>query len=45
MNNKRIIDQSIILDANCFTINPNWLGGFLEGDGTFGIKMGLRTYK
>jgi len=40
MNNKRIIEQSNILNAECFTINPNWLVGFFEGDGTFGIKNG-----
>jgi hypothetical protein len=48
MNNKRIIEKSNILDADCFTINPNWLVGFLEGDGTFGInrlRRGLRIYK
>jgi hypothetical protein len=25
-------------------INPNWLIGFLEGEGTFGIKTGSALY-
>jgi len=38
MNSKRL--TFLNLDANSFSINPCWLLGFIEGDGTFGIKNG-----
>jgi len=38
MNSKR--NPLIKLESNGFSINPCWLLGFIEGDGTFGIKNG-----
>lgn len=40
MNRNREAKQSIYLENNSFVINSWWLIGFIEGDGTFGIKNG-----
>jgi hypothetical protein len=36
MNSRRVTN----LNSNSFSINSTWLIGFIEGDGTFGIKNG-----
>jgi len=43
MNLKRSIFTYQITDSQII-INPNWFIGFLEGEGTFGIKTGSSVY-
>jgi len=38
INRNRETTQSMDSGNNGFVINSNWLVGFIEGDGTFGIK-------
>jgi hypothetical protein len=38
MNRNRKTTQNLDSGNNDFVINSNWLIGFIEGDGTFGIK-------
>ena len=43
MNSKREIFSYNITESQII-INPNWLIGFIEGEGTFGIKTGSSMY-
>lgn len=43
MNSKREIFTYNITESQII-INPNWLIGFIEGEGTFGIKTGSSMY-
>lgn len=43
MNSKRTNFTNVISKSQII-INPNWLIGFLEGEGTFGIKTGSSLY-
>lgn len=43
MNSKREI-LKYDLSYSQILINPNWFIGFLEGEGTFGIKTGSSLY-
>lgn len=43
MNSKRTNFTSVISKSQII-INPNWFIGFLEGEGTFGIKTGSSLY-
>lgn len=43
MNRNRIKSPSNIM-VNIVSINPNWLIGFIEGEGTFGIKAWSSLY-
>ena len=42
MNSKREIFNQVTKSQ--IIINPNWFIGFLEGEGTFGIKTGSALY-
>ena len=46
MNSNRVIftDFSIKRSATQINVNPDWFIGFLEGEGTFGIKTGSSMY-
>ena len=43
MNSKRGIFTYNIIEPQTI-INPNWFIGFIEGEGTFGIKTGSSMY-
>jgi len=43
MNSQREIFKSISLNSQ-INVSPEWFIGFLEGDGTFGIKTGSSMY-
>ena len=43
MNSKREIYTYSVTESQ-IKINPNWFTGFLEGEGTFGIKTGSSLY-
>lgn len=43
MNRKRVISSNLNM-TNITSINPNWLIGFIEGEGTFGIKNWSSLY-
>ena len=43
MNSKREV-FSYNTSESQIIINPNWFIGFLEGEGTFGIKTGSSLY-
>nr|AGN49014.1 LAGLIDADG endonuclease [Botrytis cinerea B05.10] len=43
MNSKREVFTYGISESQ-ITINPNWFVGFIEGEGTFGIKTGSSLY-
>jgi len=43
MNSKREIFTSYSINSQ-INVNPDWFIGFLEGDGTFGIKTGSSIY-
>lgn len=43
MNSKREVFTSYSVDSQ-INVNPEWFIGFLEGEGTFGIKTGYSMY-
>jgi hypothetical protein len=43
MNSKREIFTSFSINSQ-INVNPDWLMGFFEGEGTFGIKTGSSIY-
>lgn len=43
MNSKREIFTSFSINSQ-INVNPDWLMGFIEGEGTFGIKTGSSIY-
>jgi hypothetical protein len=43
MNSKREIFTYQVRNSQII-INPNWFIGFIEGEGTFGIKTGSALY-
>lgn len=43
MNSQREIFKSISINSQ-INVNPEWFIGFLEGEGTFGIKTGSFMY-
>lgn len=43
MNSKRVIFKNYSIDSQ-INISPEWFIGFMEGEGTFGIKTGSSMY-
>jgi len=43
MNSNRVIFTNFSINSQ-ISVNPDWFIGFLEGDGTLGIKTGSSMY-